>query len=123
MNPLTKEDLVCHHHNGYWNDVSADQFGEQTAIKMGKGGLKGTTLCGKISIPTRRSSHSSVQSCHWSDSCRIEKEMEWKFKSSKPGGFYKGISSRIKTVHTAKKHGVNKMTKPRIDLESIFVRL
>ncbi len=37
-------DLVCRHHAGYWNAVSADQFGEQTAIKMGKGGLRGMTL-------------------------------------------------------------------------------
>ena len=37
-------DLVCRHHDGYWNAVSADQFGEQTAIKIGKGALKGMTL-------------------------------------------------------------------------------
>lgn len=36
--------FVCRHHEGYWNAVSGDQFGEQTAIKMGKGGLKGMTL-------------------------------------------------------------------------------
>ena len=35
-----KVDLVCRHHAGYWNAVSADQFGEQTTIRMGKGGLK-----------------------------------------------------------------------------------
>ena len=29
-----KVDLVCRHHPGYWNAVSADQFGEQTAIKI-----------------------------------------------------------------------------------------
>ena len=39
-----KVDLVCRHHAGYWNAVSADQFGEQTAIKMGKGSLRGMTL-------------------------------------------------------------------------------
>ena len=39
-----KVDLVCRHHAGYWNAVSADQFGEQTAIRMGKGALKGMTL-------------------------------------------------------------------------------
>ena len=39
-----KVDLVCRHHDGYWNAVSADQFGEQTAIKIGKGSLKGMTL-------------------------------------------------------------------------------
>ena len=39
-----KVDLVCRHHDGYWNAVSADQFGEQTAIKIGKGSLKGVTL-------------------------------------------------------------------------------
>lgn len=42
--PEAKVDLVCRHHDGHWNAVSADQFGEQTAIKMGKGGLKGMTL-------------------------------------------------------------------------------
>jgi len=44
----TKVDLVCRHHDGYWNAVSADQFGEQTAIKMGKGGLKGMTLSAEL---------------------------------------------------------------------------
>jgi len=39
-----KVDLVCRHHAGYWNAVSADQFGEQMAIKMGKGSLRGMTL-------------------------------------------------------------------------------
>ena len=39
-----KPDLVCRHHDGFWNAVSADQFGEQTAIKIGKGALKGMTL-------------------------------------------------------------------------------
>ena len=44
-----KEDLlsgafVCRHKTGSWNSVSADQFGEQTAIKIGKGGLKGISL-------------------------------------------------------------------------------
>ena len=44
-----KDDLlsgafVCRHNAGSWNAVSADQFGEQTAIKIGKGGLKGITL-------------------------------------------------------------------------------
>ena len=43
-----KVDLVCRHHAGYWNAVSADQFGEQTAIKMGKGGLKGMTLSAEL---------------------------------------------------------------------------
>ena len=44
-----KEDLmagafVCRHKAGRWNSVSSDQFGEQTAIKIGKGGLKGISL-------------------------------------------------------------------------------
>ena len=43
LNAGGKVDLVCRHHDGYWNAVSADQFGEQTAIKIGKGGLKGMT--------------------------------------------------------------------------------
>ena len=36
--------FICRHHEGYWNAVSGDQFGEQTAIKIGKGALKGMTL-------------------------------------------------------------------------------
>ena len=39
-----KVDLVCRQGDGFWNSVSADQFGEQTAIRIGKGGLKGLTL-------------------------------------------------------------------------------
>ena len=42
---MAKDDLlsgafVCRHKAGSWNAVSADQFGEQTAINIGKGGLK-----------------------------------------------------------------------------------
>ena len=37
-------DLLCRHHDGYWNAVSADQFGEHIAIRIGKGALKGMTL-------------------------------------------------------------------------------
>ncbi len=36
--------FVCRHQEGSWNGVSCDQFGEQTAIRIGKGGLKGMTL-------------------------------------------------------------------------------
>ena len=39
-----KVDLVCRHHPGYWNAVSSDQFGEQTAIRIGKRTLKDMTL-------------------------------------------------------------------------------
>ena len=44
-----KDDLlsgafVCWHKAGSWNAVSADQFGEQTAIKIGKGSTRGITL-------------------------------------------------------------------------------
>ena len=42
--PEDNVDLVCRHQDGYWNAVSSDQFGEQTAIRIGKGGLKGMTL-------------------------------------------------------------------------------
>ena len=47
--PLTEAELmsgafVCRHQGGSWNGVSSDQFGEQTAIQIGKGGLKGITL-------------------------------------------------------------------------------
>ena len=43
-----KVDLVCRHHPGHWNAVSTDQFGEQTSIKIGKGGLKGMTLSAEL---------------------------------------------------------------------------
>lgn len=47
--PVAKTELmsgafVCRHQGGSWNSVSSDQFGEQTAIRIGKGGLKGITL-------------------------------------------------------------------------------
>ena len=47
-----KDDLlygafVCWHKACSWNAVSADQFGEQTAITIGKGGLNGITLSSK----------------------------------------------------------------------------
>ncbi|KAG1713969.1 hypothetical protein GQR58_002027 [Nymphon striatum] len=50
-----KDDLiarahVCRHSEGSWNSVSGDQFGEQTAIKTGKGGLKGITLSPELVI-------------------------------------------------------------------------
>ena len=32
--------LVCSHQDGCWNTVSSDQFGEQTAICIGKWGIK-----------------------------------------------------------------------------------
>ena len=58
-----KDDLlsgafVCWHKAASWNAVSADQFGEQTAIKIGKGGLNGITL-------------SSTQVAEWIDSFPI----------------------------------------------------
>ncbi len=40
--------LVCQHHPGYWNAVSADQFVKQNAIKIGKGGLKDMTLAAEL---------------------------------------------------------------------------
>ncbi len=50
--------LVCPHHEGYWNAVSGDQFGEQTGIMMGKGALKGMTP-------------STEQVCEWIDAFPI----------------------------------------------------
>lgn len=41
---LMSEAFVCRHQEGNWNGVSSNQFGEQTAIRIGKGGLKGITL-------------------------------------------------------------------------------
>lgn len=41
---LISSAFVCHHHKGIWNGVSSDLFGEQTAIQIGKGGLKGMNL-------------------------------------------------------------------------------
>ncbi len=37
-------DIVYWHHDGYWKAVSADQFGEQTSIKIGKRALKAMGL-------------------------------------------------------------------------------
>ena len=31
--------FICRHRQGGWNAVSSDQSGEQTAIKIGKGGI------------------------------------------------------------------------------------
>ena len=42
--PEDNVDLVCRHQDEYWNAVSSEQFGEQTAIRIGKGRLKGITL-------------------------------------------------------------------------------
>ena len=47
--PKAKADLlagahVCRHSERCWNSVSGVKFGEQTAVKAGKGGLKGITL-------------------------------------------------------------------------------
>ena len=58
-----KDDLlsgafICRHKTGSWNAISADQFGEQTAVKIEKGGLKGVTL-------------SSAQVAEWIDSFPI----------------------------------------------------
>ena len=39
---------MCRHKEGSWNAVSSDQFREQTAIKMGKDGLKGMTLSSEL---------------------------------------------------------------------------
>ena len=38
---------MCRHSEGCWNSVSDDQFGEQTAIKTGKGGLNSRTGAGE----------------------------------------------------------------------------
>ena len=39
--------FVCRHKSGSWNAVSVNQFGEQTAMTIGKGGLNGITLSPK----------------------------------------------------------------------------
>ena len=36
--------LACRHRAGVWNSLSSDQLGEQTAVRIGKGGLKGVSL-------------------------------------------------------------------------------
>ena len=41
---LLSDAFVCRHEAGSWNAVSADQFGEQTAIKIGKGDLSSTQI-------------------------------------------------------------------------------
>nr|CAD7452893.1 unnamed protein product [Timema tahoe] len=44
LTDLHSSTFVCHHQDGYWNAISSDQFGEQTAIELGKGALKGMHL-------------------------------------------------------------------------------
>ncbi len=39
---------VCRHLAGCWNSVSSHQFREKTAIRTGKGGLKGLTLSSEL---------------------------------------------------------------------------
>ena len=46
MDAVSDEDRVDL--DGYWKVVFADQFGEQTAIKIGKGALKGMTLSANL---------------------------------------------------------------------------
>ena len=193
LDAKSKEDLVCRHHDGYWNAVSADQFGEQTAIKIGKGALKGMTLSSElvsewidafpitVHVSDRldhiypdgaqgESSHqrhhkeelkhrrvldahdrSSISSevekyprpledhrshlynpvsgqvapadVNVADSVEIGRKMEKKFKESLPDGFYEAISSPIKTMQVLKRHDKSKLTKPAINLETIFLRL
>ncbi len=41
-------DIICRHHDGYWNAVSAYQFGEQTAINICKGALKSMSLSAEL---------------------------------------------------------------------------
>ncbi len=41
-------DIVCQHHDGYWKALSANQFGKQTVIKIGKGAQKGTSLSAEL---------------------------------------------------------------------------
>ena len=43
-----KSGPVCRHHDRYWNAISADQFGEQTAIKLSKGALKAMSHSGEL---------------------------------------------------------------------------
>ena len=38
-------DIACRHQNGFWNAVSSDQFGEQTAIHWQGGVKKHVTVC------------------------------------------------------------------------------
>ena len=45
---ITSGAFVCRHQAGTWNSVSSDQFGEQTAIRIGKGGLRGVTLSSEL---------------------------------------------------------------------------
>ena len=63
LSAKAKVDLVCQHHAGYWNALSADQFGEQTAIRIGKGALKGVTLSPELVSESSLSLSICVRPC------------------------------------------------------------
>ena len=190
--PEDNVDLVCRHQDGYWNAVSSDQFGEQTAIRIGKGGLKGMTLSADLvsewinaflitctvsdrlnGIYQDSEPSSSMQKLHKeemkyrrtleskernlilaevdkyphplednkphlynpvtgqiasrdvnvADSVVIGENMENEFKANLPDGFYKAISSTVKTMCMLKGQTKGIKSKPVIDLETIFLRL
>ena len=56
------------HKAGTWNSVSADQLGEQMAIRIGKGGLKGITVAEWIeSFPISAYFSDTLDHCFTSD--------------------------------------------------------
>ena len=185
-------DIVCRHQDGYWNAVSSDQFGEQTAIRIGKGALKGMTQSADLvsewinafpitctvfdqldSIYSDSEPGCSSQKLHKEEmkyrrtldskdqvlvcaevdkyphplednqphlynpvtgqiastdvnvagSIVIWEKMEGDFIKSLPDGFYKAISSPIKTMCMLKGQSKNTRSKPVIDLETIFLQL
>ena len=76
--------VVCRHKAGSWNAVSADQFGEQTAIKIGKGGLDGITLSSTQvakwidSFPISAYISDTLDHCYSSDLSSSSSEMPYK---------------------------------------------
>lgn len=188
---LAKANMVCRHQDGYWNAVSADQFGEQTAIKTGKGALKGMTLrpelvsewidsfpimvhvsdrVDQMYSPAASSQNSQQQhkeemkhrrmldardralietqmeryphpledhrphlynpvtgqiassDVTVTNSIEIGEQMERNFIAGLPEGFYKRISSPIKTMSVTKNQAKMNISHV-IDMETIFLRL
>ena len=115
--------FVCRHKAGSWNAVSADQFGEQTAIKIGKGVLKGITLSPEQvaewidSFPISAYVSDALDHCYSPDQANSSSETPHKEE---------GIKRRKVDTDDRRlklKHGIKIGDQAVFDLESIFLRL
>ena len=78
LDELLSGAFVCRHKAGSWNAVSADQFVEQTTIKIVKGDLKGITL-------------SSTQVAEWIDSAYVSDTLDYCYSSTETPHKEKGV--------------------------------